>query len=152
MTFENLVSGLPEQHRTALRWIYAHASQTMSWPKPLEDGTLLFIRPKGIYKPKWSDYALSVRESLRGDYPDREPEQLKGGGWRYEYYQESHDPKRLQREFTNRGLLACQKDRVPVGVMRQVKLRPDPRYEILGVALVTNWHDGYFVLQGLPSD
>jgi hypothetical protein len=54
--------------------------------------------------------------------------------------------------FTNRALLACQRDRIPVGVIRQVKAKPNPRYKVLGLAFVGNWEDGYFHLIGLSPD
>ena len=67
---------LPARHRAALQWFIDHAGEDHGWPKPLAGGdgeTLLVSKAKGIYKPGWSKYALSVRQSLGGRYPDREP-------------------------------------------------------------------------------
>jgi putative restriction endonuclease len=58
----------------------------------------------------------------------------------------------MEKEFTNRALIACLRDQVPVGVMRQTRAKPHVRYHVLGVALVVDWKDGYFVLEGVGPD
>ena len=63
---EEALSRLPERHQAALRWFAEHAGQELPWPTSLTDGTLLASKAKGIYKPSWTRYALSVRESLQG--------------------------------------------------------------------------------------
>jgi hypothetical protein len=143
---------LGERHARALSWFIANAGTSQPWPDPLDDGTYLATRAKGIYKPAWSKYAQSVRQILGGPYPDRDPEVHADGSWTYRYFQENADPEHRDREDTNAGLLACRDDGVPVGVMRQVSPRPNVRYKILGVTLVARWEDGYFVLEGLASD
>lgn len=59
---EDLRSVLPEQHRSALQWFERHKGTVQPWPDKLADGTLLATKAKGIYKPNWSEYALSVRQ------------------------------------------------------------------------------------------
>ena len=89
-------------------------------PSPIEaagERTLLATQAKGIYKPGWSDYALSVRQTLGSPYPDRDPEIRTDGTWSYAYFQENPNPAERDREFTNRGLVACLRDGVPVGAM-----------------------------------
>ena len=149
---EGFLERLPEQHQRALRWYAERAETVQPWPGRLDEQTLLATKAKGIYKPKWSEYALSVRETLADRYPDREPKYRDDGTWYYLYYQESHDPTDLEKEYTNRGLLACARDHVPVGVMRQVRGKPNVRYMILGVALVKGWKDGYFELEGFSPE
>ncbi|HEY3155369.1 MAG TPA: HNH endonuclease [Candidatus Eisenbacteria bacterium] len=144
-----LLEQFPERHLSALAWFEQHAGQEVAWPKPLPDGTLLAAKAKGIYKPAWSKYALSVRQSLGGPYPDREIEMRPDGGWRLEYFQEDLDPGRRDSQFTNVGLMECWKDVVPVGVLVQSVARPGPRYRVYGLALVTGWDGGYFYLEGL---
>jgi putative restriction endonuclease len=112
-----------------------------------EGKTLLATKAKGIYKPAWSIYALSVRESLKGRYPDREPVYRTDGTWSYRYFQENRSVTARDDEFTNRGMLACSRDGVPVGVLRQVKPKPHPTYRILGLATVVSWDNGYFTLE-----
>ena len=151
-TLEARLNALPVQHQRALRWFIDHARTIQPWPGKLDEETLLATKAKGIYKPKWSKYALSVREVLGEPYPDREPVERQDGTWSYRYFQENRDPEALMKEFTNRGLLACRDNRVPVGVMRQTHGKPNVRYRILGVALVVDWRDGYFQLEGLSPD
>jgi putative restriction endonuclease len=145
---------LPERHRAALSWFMDHAGGEESWPAPIktaEGETLLAARPKGIYKPVWSEYALSVRQSLAGPYPDREPVLRSDGTWLFSYFQENRSPTDRDDEYTNRGMIACWRDGVPVGVMRQVRENPSSRYQVLGVALVAGWDGGYFFLEGFAS-
>jgi len=121
----------------------------VSWPRPLSDGTLLAGKAKGIYKPAWSVYALSVRQSLTGPYADRPVQTSPDGSWTYQYFQEGLQVGERDQAFGNRGLLNCWRDVVPVGVLVQVTSKPNPRYRILGLALVAGYDDGYFYFEGL---
>ena len=147
---DETLATLPRQHREALRWFIDRAGTVQPWPGPLPDGTLLAARRKGIYKPAWSSYALSVRQNLGGPYPDYAPQLSPDGSWIYRYFQETKDLAAGPREFTNRGLIKCMSDGVPVGVMRQTASSPLSRYRILGVASVVGYQDGYFLLKGHP--
>ena len=151
LSIEGSLSRLTEHHQAALRWFARRAGQEGTWPRPLSDGTLLATRAKGIYKPAWTEYALSVRQSLDGPYLDRDPVVRSNGTWSYDYFQENSDPDRRDSEYTNRGLIKCMEDSVPVGVFRQIARRPS-RYRILGLALVVKWDSGYFHLEGLTLD
>ena len=152
---KSFLAKLDDRHRQALRWYLDRAGQEHPYPQPIEiagQETLLATDAKGIYKPKWINYALSVRQTLGSRYADREPVVRPDGLWLYAYHQENEDPSARDKEFTNRGLVACWKDRVPVGVMRQVSGKPHIRYHVLGLALVTGWDAGYFFLEGFsPS-
>jgi putative restriction endonuclease len=146
---------LPVPHREALAWFASNAGTDQPWPQPIASGQeqiLLASKAKGIYKPSWSQYALSVRQSLGAPYPDREPVVRPDGTWLYSYFQENEDPSARDEEYTNRGMVACWRDRVPVGVMRQVRGKPNVRYKILGLALVGGWDGGYFFLEGFAPD
>lgn len=146
------LQSLEPKHTASLQWFHSRSGDTLSWPGQLPDGTLLASKAKGIYKPAWSKYALSVRQSLGGPYADKEPVQRADGTWSYWYFQENPDPQQRDAEYTNRGLMECLKDQVPVGVFRQIKPKPKPQYSILGLALVNDWEDGFFVLEGFsPS-
>jgi hypothetical protein len=147
---------LPDRHRAALAWFSERRGQVIGWPSPivLSDGekTFLATKAKGIYKPRWTHYALSIREMLDSPYNDLEPIRRADGSWTYLYFQEGHDPEDVERLFTNRGLVACMADKVPVAVMRQVPSRGPVQYEVLGLALVTRWAEGRFTLEGLNAD
>jgi len=140
---------LPTNHLIALQWFDKNRNQIQGWPDPIQDKTLLATKAKGIYKPQWSNYALSVRQSIDGPYDDKEPITDEGGNWLYKYYQEGKSPLERDRYFTNRGLMRCLNDRVPIGVIRQVDMRPRALYRICGLALVSEWKDGYFYLRGI---
>ena len=146
LDMEKTLLMLPERHQVALRWCATHAGQERSWHELISDGTPLVMQ-RGIYKPSWTVYALSVRESLDGSHPDRAPELRPDGTWSYDYHQE--DPGRGN---SNRGLVQCMEDGVPVGVFRQVAKRPASRYKILGLATVVEWRDGFFYLEGFSPD
>jgi hypothetical protein len=139
-------------HRTALLWFLERQGQEVPWPTPLPDGTFLVNKAKGIHKPAGLKYALSVRQSLGGPYADHDPVFDKDGSWTYRYFQEQSNPAKRDSQFTNVALLACKRDGVPVGVLRQTKAKPSPRYLVMGLALVRDWDDGYFLLDGFsPS-
>ncbi|AOF86568.1 HNH endonuclease family protein [Hydrogenophaga sp. RAC07] len=144
----DLKSKLPPTHLEALRWFEEHAGQDVRWPQPLSSGTYLVNKAKGIHKPAGWQHALSIRQSLGGPYPDKDPEVRGDGSWVYHYFQEAPDVANRDLHFTNKALLACMRDRVPVGVMRQIKAKPDSLYHVLGVALISEWKDGYFILEG----
>jgi hypothetical protein len=133
---KTLLEQLDERHRTALNWFATHAESDQSWPDTLPDGAMLATRAKGIYKPEWSIYAVSVRQSLGGPYADRDPIYRPDGTWVFAYFQEGADPNSRDDHYTNRGLIACLRDQIPVGVLRQVIVKPLVRYHVLGLALV----------------
>src|SRR6266540_62939 len=96
-----------------------------------------FRSQKGIYKPSGSRHALWVRQTLRGVYPDEEPLLHPDGSWTYRYAPEGRAGTTDMALDTNRALLRCMEDRVPIGVMRQVPGVTGGRvYEILGLAYV----------------
>jgi putative restriction endonuclease len=145
---------LSDRHRQALRWFVERTGTDVSWPQPLElpeGATLLAAKAKGIYKPEWTKYALSVRQSLGGPYPDRDPVVRPDGSWLYSYFQENADPSARDTEYTNRALIACMEDEVPVAVIRQIRGKPNSTYHVLGLALVTGWDAGYFFFEGFSN-
>jgi putative restriction endonuclease len=152
---ESLLQPLPAGHQLALRWFWERAGTVTTWPQPLSSISgpiLLASKAKGIYKPAWSRYALSVRQSLGGPYQDRPPILRSDGTWLFSYFQENTDVEARDEEFTNRALVECWRDRVPVGVFRQTAAKPNSRYAILGVALVAGWDGGYFFLEGFAPN
>jgi hypothetical protein len=106
---------------------------------------------KGIYKPEWMGFALSVRQTLSSPYNDKEPIIRSDGTWIYRYFQENPDPSKRDSEYTNKGLMACLREKRPIGVMRQISVKPRVQYKVLGLALVSGWEDGLFYLEGFSS-
>ena len=97
-----LASILPARHIAALRWFSDHSGMVEPWPNAMRDGTLLATRAKGIYKPAWTHYALSVRQALVSKYPDKPLEIHGDTGWTYRYFQEELDPGARDSLYTNR--------------------------------------------------
>ena len=152
---QDLLARLPVRHRAALEWFHRHAGTQQPWPNEIEtpEGpTLLATRAKGIYKPAWSEYALSARQVLKSRYPEIGPEFRADGTWSYGYFQENDDPQARDSEYANRGLQRCWQDLVPIGVMRQIRPKPAVRYQIMGLALVAGWEGGYFFFEGFGRD
>lgn len=139
---------LDRDHRDALAWFESKAGQEIGWPTPL-GGTHLASKAKGIHKPAGWKYALSVRQSMSGQYNDVVT-RLADGTWHIRYAQEGRD----SLYFTNQALKACMDDAVPVAVLVQVKAKPSPRYKILGLGLVEDWieAEGIFHIREFQSE
>jgi hypothetical protein len=128
------------EHREALGWLVANTGKVIAWSTikaQVNNGFRLVNQAKGIYKPHYTDYALTVRQTLDGPYADKEIERRSDGSWVYPYFQENPDPSQRDREVTNRGLMKCMSDGVPVGVLMQTKPKPGVEYLVLGLASVT---------------
>lgn len=141
-------------HRSALEWFRQRADSEETWSTIKaagETGPLLVTQAKGIYKPSGIDYALSVRQTLDSEYADKDVVRRPDGSWVYPYFQENSDPSQRDRMFTNRGLVRCMNDGVPVGVLVQTKPKPGVKYKVLGLAVVRDWRDGYFILEGFSE-
>lgn len=112
-----------------------------------------FRGQRGIYKPAGSEYALWIRQTLAGVYPDQEPTYHTDGSWTYRYSPEAKGGLTDLDLPTNRGLIRCKEDRVPVGVFRQKRdLAGAVSYEVLGLAFVEGFDGTHFVLRGEPID
>lgn len=143
------------EHEVALRWFLENTGRTVTWSEMkayADKGARLVNQAKGIYKPHYTDCALSVRQTLDGPYADKEVERRPDGSWAYSYFQENPNPAERDKEATNRGLVLCMKQGIPVGVLLQNKPKPGVTYEVLGLAAVTEWKDGYFILEGYSRE
>ena len=145
-----LAARIDPGHRRRLEWFEEHQGDVSPFPAPLADGLLLAAKAKGIYKPRELDHAVSIRINLGSPYADGVPVPAAGGGWLLSYHQEGTDPADRDRQYTNRGLMRCIDDRVPVGVLRELApARHRTQYEVLGLAAPVKWSDGYFFLESL---
>ncbi len=139
---------LTTSHSNLLAWFEQFTGQLLTWEQLQEAPATVTISAKGIYKPSTTRYALSIRQTLDSPYGDQEPEYQDDGGWRYRYAQEENKKGSSSALFTNQGLKHCMDDGVPVAVLRQISKKPQvTRYQILGLAYVTAWKDGFFTLQ-----
>lgn len=111
-----------------------------------------FKGQKGIYKPSGSVHALWIRQTLRRAYPDKELVVNPDGSWVYDYAPEGRAGSPDMTLDTNRALLRCMKDGIPVGVIRQVRSPMGRMYEVRGLGYVTDFDGGHFRLRGEPID
>jgi hypothetical protein len=139
---------LSDHHRRALQWFVGNRGQYVMWPDELPGGILLASRAKRIYEPAWSEYALSIRSVLKGPHADGQWRSRIDGSWTLEYCQEGRGDD-VRALVTNRALVRCAEDRVPIGVF--VRQAPDDSrvqhpYEVAGLALVRDWVGERFLL------
>lgn len=103
----------------------------------------------GIYKPAWSEYALSI--VIRIDSPYEHKDEvlfLEDGRWLMTY-----SPRAGGLQIAdNRALVKCMDERIPIAVFRQLTDKTDQKlgstYRILGLGLVTGYNadsDVFFV-------
>ncbi len=145
-----LIARISPEHRRRLAWFEEHQGEVSASPGPLAGGLLLVSKPKGIYKPGDLPYALSIKINLDSPYEDGVPVPTPGGGWLLSYHQENDDPAARDTMFTNRGLMRCIADRVPVGVLRErAPAGRRSQYDVLGLAMPVRWSDGFFYFESL---
>ena len=136
--------------RGSLEWIREHEGEPVL-SKDIRSQVPGFKVLKGIYKPAGSPYALWVRQTRRGVYADKEPVIHPDGSWTYLYSPESQPGKPDEDLATNRSLQACKRDRVPVGIFRQVSdLDGRAAYRVQGLGFVEDFDGQYFVIRGEP--
>lgn len=138
---------LSPEHREALEWFHHRRGEIIDWPDQL-NGLFLVEKAKGIRVPKGWPYSISVRQTLNSEYGDRKPVEAPDGSWTYEYHQEGKDPDGRDQFHTNRALLNCGADDVPVAVLIQTKAEPRAAYRVLGLARVAGWSKGFFRFEG----
>ena len=110
-----------------------------------------FRQSKGIYKPAGSKHALWIRTTLKGQrrYSDSVPLVISpSGNWTIQYSAEDSKGQIHPDQWTNRSLLKCLDDKVPVAVFREVAGEGKKSYKVLGIAYVSNWDGHYFTLTG----
>jgi hypothetical protein len=94
----------------------------------------------GIFKPAWSDYALSIVIQATSPYDDKdEVIFLEDGRWLMTY-----SPRAGGLLIAdNRALMKCMDERVPIAVFRQLTDRTDRKhgstYRVLGLGLITGY-------------
>ncbi len=145
---------LPAWHVAALRWFEMNAGRHFD-QRPFDVGlpTKVTSLQKGIWKPAGTEYALSVVQTHKGVYDDQDPIYDDEGVWTYFYHQQGktledlHDPG---RHFANVGLMRCEQDGIPVGVIIPAEIGRG--YQVLGLAFVQKSHTlGSFKLVGPVS-
>ncbi|MEU7939524.1 hypothetical protein, partial [Microbispora bryophytorum] len=143
---------LTDSHRRRLAWFVDHTDEVTPFPGRMDGKSFLVSAPKGIYKPKEIEYALSIRINLESPYPDGTVRTREDGSWFFNYHQEGLSPAQRDRAYTNRGLMACIRDAVPVGVLDEMPPKNRrSRYLVRGLAVlpreVGDAADGWLAFQ-----
>jgi hypothetical protein len=94
----------------------------------------------GIFKPAWSEYALSIRISLKSPYEHKDEVIFLGDGrWLMTYSPRAGGMSKSD----NRALIRCLDDGVPVGVFKQLTDKRDKQhgasYQVLGLGIITDY-------------
>jgi len=153
VTIGESLAAAPGGLRPALEWFHDRRGHEIDWPSPspVPGVEFLVAQAKGIYKPRDYDVALSVRIMETSPYADLLPVSTPNGGWVCAYHQEGISVADRDEYFTNVGLLANAATRAPVALLRQIATKPRVRYEVVGLALVAGWSDGFFFLVGFDN-
>lgn len=144
---------LNDWHVQALEWFEANAGRAFA-QRPFDVGLPIKVSSlqKGIWKPAGTDYAVSVVQTHKGVYDDQDPIFAADGTWSYFYFQQGktaedlRDPRRI---YANAALFRCAADRVPVGVI--IPAETGRGYQVLGLATVERYSNGWFELVGPVS-
>lgn len=153
VNIKDLLSSLSSQHERALSWFLDNSTKDDVPYTPKFEGIQIVSPAQGIYKPAWSSYVLSVKQTLEGSYPDQKPIFMPDGSWLYAYHQQGNESKSDRDTLNaNHALMQNIKDKVPVGVwiQTQPKGRNRAKYKI-GIALPIAWVHGFFIFVG-PSE
>ena len=101
-------------HVRCLQWFEDHVGQEVRSDHLIAGGIKLVTQFKGIFKPEWMPYVLSIRTTEQDRYTDGRIIRYDDGSWRMSYAQEEDsrfdDQRRL---FTKRGIAACMNDGIP---------------------------------------
>ena len=103
----------------------------------LPDGTTHAGRtPKRERRRRVTHVAMEMHPHsvIHCDYESAANVRRDDGSWVYPYFQENADPSQRDREATNRGLMKCMEEGIPVGVLMQAKPKPGVEYDVLGLA------------------
>lgn len=129
-------------HLSCLRWFEDHAGKEVRFNELQADGIKLVTQFKGIFKPRWMPYVLSIRTTEQDRYSDGRIARQDDGSWHMSYAQEEDDRLDSRTLFTNRGIEACMKSSIPIGILRKER-KADP-YEVVGLGLPIKWQDRFF--------
>ena len=155
-----LLENIKSSHKLRLDWFLKNKGREIlrldADPKNngIEGKPFLFSTAKGIYKPRGELYALSFREVIGSKYEDLTPSVNEDGSWTYWYKEEGEsaqqpNPKKL---YTNKAAKYSMDHEIPIGVAIQVSRKPNlNKYKILGLGIISEWVDGYFVVNGFSD-
>jgi hypothetical protein len=138
------------EHVKCLQWFEDHAGEAVRFNDLTADGVRLVTQFKGIYKPHWMPYALSVRATEQDRYADGQIIRQDDGSWRMSYAQEEDGRFDSRVLYTNRGIQACMNDGIPIGILW--KENREDAYEVVGLGLPIEWAEGFFTIVSYQPD
>jgi hypothetical protein len=138
-----------EDHARCLAWFEERTGTTTTMPKPIGHELFLVTQFKGIYKPKWMPYVLSIRSTPKGPYTDSSVTYNDDGSWSWRYAREENKGRSGESLFTNRALQANMDARIPVGAIYKEKERSP--YLVLGLGIPTEFEQSYFLFESYRS-
>ncbi|TDB38199.1 MAG: HNH endonuclease [Actinobacteria bacterium] len=145
---------LESWHVDALLWFEENANRVFP-NRPFDVGLPIKVSSlqKGIWKPAGIPYAVSVVQTHKGVYDDQDPIlHPTDGTWQYFYHQQgktAEDFRDPGRHFANEALFRCMADGIPVGVI--IPGATGRGYQVLGLAMVAGYNQGFFELVGPVS-
>jgi len=145
-TLEILINNknINDRHKLSLEWFQKNKNEKFKgWLPKLNEKNLLICKPKGIYKPKDIEYALSIRISKDSPYDD-EISRNNYSETSLKYFQENKNIRERDTEYTNVGMQKCMKDKIPIGLVVQVNKKPDSTYKVLGTGIIDKWKEGFY--------
>lgn len=117
----------------------------------------LVTRARGVYKPKGSEYALSVKIIADSQYGDKDSiSYLQDGRWSITYSPPTSPNDRSAMSDKN-ALLRCMSDKVPLVVLERLTDKNDKlqgcTYKILGLGLIESYNsdEDRFVIVGIDD-
>jgi hypothetical protein len=142
------ISTLPDWHVEALEWFQANAGRVFP-DRPRNVGLPIAVTDpqSGIWKPRGTDYAVSVLQTHKHRYPDMPPYFVQGT-WVYQYHQEGEAAEGPYERYANRALMQCKADGIPVGVVLPAPEAGPRAYKVVGLGFVDRYEEGYFVISG----
>lgn len=154
MDIYELIENCDEDHKIGLEWFKEHnGEEDVPFVSKINDVPL--VSPaQGIFKPKNSDFVLSVKQTLKMVYDDRDPIYFPDGSWLYVYHQRGEStPKDRKSISDNIALYKNLLNKVPVGVSIQTKAKgkEGAKYSI-GFGLPIGWIDGFFIIYCANKD
>lgn len=151
MDIRRSILSLSANHQMALKWFEEnhHAINIPYTPK--YNGVSLVSPARGIFKSKDDDYAYSVKQTLKGYYPDQDPYVFADGSAVYAYHQEGEGLADRLGKSSNIAVDKNIQDGIPLGVLIQTqeKGREGAKYSIY-LALPLGWIDGFYILYIAP--
>ncbi|MGE7772301.1 HNH endonuclease [Viridibacillus arvi] len=144
---KDLLAVVPKEQKEAMDYfIRNHQAKEVKYESKY-NGISLHSPALGIYKPGYSDYVLSVKETLKGHYPDQPIYTAEDGKCFYLYHQQGETLEEHTTLNANVALNRNIKNKVPVGVsiQQEGKGRSGSTYNIY-VSLVIGWVEGFYIL------